>query len=317
MSGTYISKIPVLVVALVIGIVLVTSAVVPLASDYSEAKTFKNEGYYTMDKVTDETNSVIVWERSSPEKINIDGTDFSMSFAEIGRSYTLIGSESLIVRFDKFGSNSYTINAWDTSTYFNMGNGSTVTITLTNGSVTCASDRSDIPNYSQTYSVGDDCYIINPNGTGDHAFIMKKSTVPAYLNGDSTIIFMGITQLDPNNSGIYACIYGIGSLEDGIELSTIYAPNSITTITYGEAEPTYTEDKNYIDLYLLDKYDFTINYDDSEAAATYSYFIVPAEVTADPDNPAAYKNLVKVVPLMAFIMLVVAAAGMVYLKNKD
>lgn len=322
MSGTTFSKLPVMIVALVIGLILTFTAVMPLVSDYSEAKTFKNEGYYTMDQLDDNTSRVIKWSKTTLNIINVDGKDIDMSsFVDLGKSYTLIGSEKVVIRYEKdsatfagiqgyyVGSGGYV--AFHSNTAAETG--TEVTITVSSGSISVVSNGTT-PISVTISDIGEDGYIINPEGTGTYA-IMKKANVPAYVLGDSDIRLIGVS-VGAGPNGI--ALYGSGSIDDGITISTIYKPNTITTVTYSEPEVTDTEISGYTkDVYSLEKYTFTITYDANTYDATYSYFIVPASITVDPDNPTVYKNLVSVLPLFALILLVAGAASLVYFKNKD
>lgn len=314
MSGTYISKIPVLVVALVIGIVLVTSAVVPLASDYSEAKTFKNEGYYTMDKVAADADFVLTFNYGS-SIIDVDGKTMDMSTAGFtaGKAYTIMGADNFVLRM-AWGNNPYLQYFGDQSVSPNfitaVTAGSKITVTVSDGSVVFASTDASYPN-SATLTLSENTYCINPEGKGDYT--MKKADGIAYIVEDTDIIILdGISNLAANDVGIYA----EGTIDTNLEASTFRGTGTYD-VTFGDFVYTTSDVSGYIDLVKLEKVDFTATQNSTDYDVSYSYFIVPSEVSADPDNPAAYKNLVKVVPLMAFIMLVVAAAGMVYLKNKD
>ena len=309
---------PILIVALVIGIIMATTAILPLASDYSEAKTFKNEGYYTMDPITDDTNRVITWEKATPNKITIDGVDFDMSFSENNKSYTLIGSDSVVVRYEKetnlTGVQMFSNITGSTYTSFHTNTatdaGDKITITVNSSTVTVLTNGTSP--FNKTANIGNDGYVINGDNNGAYSFVMKKADIPAHVLGDSEIKFIGVS-VAAGPTGI--ALYGTGTFDDGITLTTIYKADSVTSVTYSDPVPTYTEVTSYKDLYTLDKYNFTITYDTSTFDATYSYFIVPSEVTAEPDNPDTYKNLIKIVPLMAFIMLVVAAAAMINSKR--
>lgn len=312
MSGTNLGKMPILIVSLVIGIVMATTAIVPLVSDYSEAKTFTNEGYYTMDLTDSSTTKTIAWDPSDPSILTIDNVDFDMSaFSEVNKSYTIIGSDTLIVRYSvtttrtliqAYGSDSsYAVyQTSDTLTYVN--------ISISGGNVTFTSDKSGME--SVTFSIGTECFSISIDG--DYS-VMKKSNVPAYVLEDSEIRLIGISYGTSKNSSIG--IYGTGTIEDGITVSTLYLGSDFTTVTYTDPVATKAAVDGYTSLYTLDKYTFTANIDGTDTEFTYSYFIVPHEVTSDPDNPEAYKALVRVVPVMAFVALIAAAAYMIYSKR--
>lgn len=305
MSGTYISKIPVLVVALVIGIVLVTSAVVPLASDYSDAKTFTNEGFnrYTSIDSSSEDTITIVWDHTKPHVITVNNTDVALSNMPnytsliFGQVFTFrcinIDVYSSIQLIGHNTASFLEVKSTETNDLTIIANGGTLTATV--GETT----------KTETY---DTLYYPADNGS----YIMKKPDVAAYLKPDSNVIVAnGITTIGSVGMGVYFT----GNIEDGYSFSFFnrYADSA----SVDNVESVYSEQDNYVDLVRLDKITFDLTNGTDTNEATYSYFLVPYEVTADPDNPVAYKNLVKVVPLMAFIMLVVAAAGMVYFKNKD
>lgn len=310
MSGTYLSKIPVLVVALVIGIVLVTSAVVPLASDYSDVKTFKNEGYFSMNKYDDSADSVtITWDHTAPRAINVGDDTYTLN-TPVNQWIDLVVGDDWYIRYAYGGSVSFM--GFDGSGFANqimasVSNNSDMTAVLSEGTVTVtvtttgASDLVKSTSYTEYYMIS--------GNTGD--YVMKKSDTSAYMTGSTLIYAIGATGDIFGGSVIYKLN---GTITDGITITPIKVGDGITA---SNATLTTEEVAGYLDFYKLSTISFNVTKEDQSSTITYSYYIVPSEVNADNDNPAAYKNLIKVVPLMAFIMLVVAAAGMVYLKNKD
>lgn len=312
MSGTYLSKIPVLVVALVIGIVLVTSAVVPLASDYSEAKTFKNDGYFTYDAVKDDTDVTFTWAPSDPKKLSF-GDDKVVDFTDLGKvSLTIIGSDNFTCRYYCSDSVAGGLQTYGVGGYksYNPDN-ETAAVTITVDASALAFDGTT----DKSYTMGNRGFVINPDGTG--LLTLKYPNESAYVMDDSQIYLCGTTFVTGSGTNDFVGIFGYGSIDDGITLSSFYGNSGQNVVSFGDPTITYEEVNGYKDLNKISKVEFPLTQNSATVTATYNYFVVPTDVTADPDNPEAYKNLVKVVPLMAFIMLVVAAAGMVYLKNKD
>lgn len=308
MSGTYLSKIPVLVVALVIGIVLVTSAVVPLASDYSDTKTFKNAGLCYMSEIDSNTDLSITWDHTDPSNITIgdkkipvpQDTRYPLTIIcsnTWGLRYLVQNDQTLLTLFDT-----------SNSTIFNASSGedgNDLEVTISEGTATF--DNGLTTAKSESFTTG---YCIADTG----GYVMKKYDDTAYLNGDSVIFGTGRTSGLSALSSPTVSLNIDGNIEDGVVATSLY-PSAFST---SETTINYSEVGGYLDLYTFTSVQFTVSdTSDHTATATYNQVIVPSEVSADPDNPAAYKNLVKVVPLMAFIMLVVAAAGMVYFKNKD
>lgn len=303
-----IKTISVAFVAIMVGAVAF-GAMLPIFQDVTATEdTFTNEGYYTMDKIDNDTERVITWSRSTPDKITIDGVDFDMSFAETNKSYTLIGSESVILRY-QVDSSVKGIQVYGSEYVgFHTGSaesaGTNLTITLSSGSFTYVTDGTSPLN--KTFSVGTDAYVINPSTQGQYAFVMKKSNIPAYVLADSDIRFLGVSVTGGPN-GI--AIYGIGNVEDGMTLSTIYKPNTITTVTYTDPVVTDSEINGYVDLYTLDKYTFTITYDANTYDATYSYFLVPSEVTAEKSihGDDGFNTIVDLIPLVIGMGLLLIA----------
>lgn len=295
MSGNYTSNIPVLVVALVIGIVLVTSAVVPLASDYSDAKTFKNEGiYYMTDDFTDYTLKYY----GITGNIEVNG-ELVLNRSDLpGNSYTLISTPEYMIRLQNFAAQSY--NLW----VFGMDGYNRVIGNVESEEVTITVDEDTI----SVLTVDDYSY------SGEFRGIIKTgkyvmTTGDPFIVSDTDSIIIGNGTTGVHNW--YDLFYIIGTVEDSVSVT---APSGITV---SNISVNSTPMDGYIDGSKVTSITFDATYDTSTTNATYNRVIVPYEVTLDPDHPDGYKNLVKVIPLMAFIMLVVAAAGMIYFKNKD
>lgn len=317
-----------LAITLTIGVILAGSLLMPVINDTTEVeRTFTNEGYYTMDAVTESTVRVIEWEKANPDTLIVDDVPFDMSFVEINKSYTIIGSDSMILRYIHDTTNrgvmifSNDSNAAYVS--FHTGTAATsgdkATITLSNNSVTFITDGTT-PINKTIANIGNDAYVINPTGTGDYSVVMKKADMPAYVLGDSTIRFMGIS-VAGGPGGI--ALYGIGTLDDGIEISTIYTINTTTDVSYSDPEPTDTEISGYDSLYSLDKYTFTISYTDNGTPktfdATYSYFLIPNEVTAEKSQHlnGGEIALMNAIPIMVIVALLMAAVGAIALRRND
>lgn len=291
-----------MIVALVIGLILTFTAVMPLVSDYSDAKTFKNEGYYNMDIAKTGDTHTIFWDHTAPNKITVDGVDINLP-TYLG-SWTIIGSDNFMARY-LVQSNNTAINIYasnNISVHAQTSDGTDMSMTVTADSFTAANTKSTPESISLTDL--DNIYYINPNGE----YVMKYSNTPAYLTDESVI---GICRT--TSDGVAVCYSIFGTIKDGFEISQFYG----NTATFGDITVNDTEISDYVGLYQLNDFKFSITNTDGSTEATVSYFIVPSEVTANPDNPAVYKNLVSVLPLFALILLVAGAASLVYFKNKD
>lgn len=293
---------PILIVALVIGIIMATTAILPLASDYSEAKTFKNVGYYDM-VYTETDNLVFEWNYTEPTQVTINDDVITIPNADAVNK-TLICGDNWIVRYGYdstlktfvqfYGSTgSQVIASVDAET--------DLTVTCSNGSVSVANTAETPATFSTTYT---HLYVVAKDGS----LVMKTKDTPVYVNGDSDVIAMGLSKVG-TISGVGVII--TGNIDDGFTWDIFRGSD----ITFSNENVTYSDVTAYKDLYTLDKMTATATNSTGSSDLTYSYFIVPAEVTAEPDNPDVYKDLIKIVPLMAFIMLVVAAAAMIISKR--
>ena len=145
------------------------------------------------------------------------------------------------------GSFSLTINGYETSYTFN--NGTTKTSTVSDG------------------------FYIDPDGD----YILKYSSSPAYIKeNDSVIVLSGQTD--------NIALYGSGTVDSGLSFDNVFVESN--TVSYGEVSFNYTDVNGYIDLISLSScvFDRTLTNSDNETSTstlTYSYFVVPYEVTAE------------------------------------
>lgn len=289
MSGTYISKIPVLVVALVIGIVLVTSAVVPLASDYSEAKIFKNDSTFRMSPVGEGTLTI----EYANDQFTVNGATYDYSARPITQGTIMFYETAHSTRAGYLYVNNVETGGYQRAS---VARTDTMTMTYDGSTKTCSIETvHNGTNYSSSHTYSEEVYYIDPSG--EYSWASELPAV-AYIPDD----WNNFNTWSDNADYFYAII------GDDITINYDEPPEGTTTSLVTSDVPGYNGIKK------IDSY--TLNIPGSDPIACRGY-ILPYEVSADPDNPTAYKNLVRVVPLMAFIMLVVAAAGMVYFKNKD
>ena len=286
---------PILIVSLVIGIIMVTAVILPLSSEYAEAKTFTNQGRFYMDtSISDDVTITMNYDiENNVRSWYIDGILLSYEENDDVIRPTVVGTDNFVFRTDgrSRGLNSAT-------------GGTDYTVTVTSSSVVTGNKTGNAPLMVASTSETDN--------------VMRySSTSDAYLLGSSEIIACGWTSLkisDENTTD--GVISFTGSIDDGVEI-TIY--NGTYTFTASNVQINATEVNGYVDLYKFTSVTFDAVYNDGEAdwvtPCTYSVIVIPSEVVADPDNPAAYKSLVMVIPLMAFVVLVVAAAAMIYYKK--
>ena len=317
-----------LVVGVVVGLIVLSAALMPVIHTATTTeKTFLNEGYYTMDAITESTTHVIEWEKSNPTILIIDDEPVDMSWTDVTKSYTLIGSDTMVVRYERGANDTAGVQMFTTTVgaqYLSFHSnsaataGDKATITLSNSTVSFVTDGT-APLDKTITDIGTDAYVINPTNTGDYTIVMKRADTPAYVKGDSTIRFIGVS-VSSGPNGI--ALYGIGTLDDGMTLSTIYTNNTVTDVAYSDPVPTDTAVSGYDDLYSLDKYNFTISYTDNGTPktfdATYSYFLIPNEVTAEKSihADATTIELLGVIPILIIVGLIVGIAAVVVSRRE-
>ena len=310
MSGN-LYRLPIMIVALVIGIIMVTTVILPLSSEYSEAKTFTNEGYFYLNNIlSDDTEShTISWTSTDSKILTVDGEDMDITSWGLSsyQQVTVFATETDLFRLGVGSANSglswiqirgSTINYAQASSNFDA--------TISAGAASILIDSDATPK-ELAYS---SAYIIAPNG-GD--YVMKKSDEAAYMLKDSTFYNLGYTVISNGGGSDNTVLLVSGDMESATV--QIVRQSTANEITFSDVDIVKSSVNGYEDLYRFDKITFTATENSTDNDVTYSYVIVPAEVTADPDNPAAYKSLVMVIPLMSFVVLVVAAAAMIYLKK--
>lgn len=288
---------------------MVTTAVMPLAADYSEAKTFSNVSgsMYPIGKITPDMDYKLVWDTSDQREVTVNDTKISIQPGTV-----ICMLDSFIIRCGVEGANNYMMQSTGldapqiyVSVAWKQG---VLTVENNAGVLTITSDFTDPDTTDVTKTISfTELYAVYPNGD----YVMKSTDQDAFMNSDSEIVAMGITSLD----GTPRIIQIVGTIED----PTIEVLNASVTYTPGDIEVDYDSVGSYKDLYKLNKITFTLTNESTSSVTdvNYSYFIVPAEVSADPDNPDTFKNMVRIVPLIALVALVAAAAGMIYFKGKE
>lgn len=296
-----------MIVALVIGLILTFTAVMPLVSDYSDAKTFTNEGIVRMSKLT--TSDVVnaSWDHTDPYNFTVNSEKVALPQTVSVWSLTVSGGDhEFMIRYipndNTYGT--YLTVFSETNANVSAGTvaGTDLTLTIDHGSISVTNGTNTNTNTFSEYM-----FIVSNDGN----YVMKSANDKAYVLKDSDIHGIGRTWLAASSNNINLQVDG--TIKDGF---TVSIPESVEA-TISDITVTDSEVSGYIDLYQFDKIDFKVTYNDLTSPVSYSQVIVPYKVSADPDNPAAYKNLVSVLPLFALILLVAGAASLVYFKNKD
>lgn len=285
---------------------LVLMAFVPAIQETTSAtNTFTNDGYYTMDKVSSDSEFTLTWDYTEPTSIDIDGVKIDLSNAGLtpGKSYTIFGADNFVLRLYWTATAPYCQYFGDASVIpsfmqANVPTASKLTATVTNETITFASTD---PSYTTpvTIPLKDTTYCINPAGNGD--YVMKKASDSVYIESNTDIIVLdGITTLTANDVGIYAD----GTINGDLDATTFRGTGTYD-VTFSDFVYTTENVTGYIDLVKLEKVDFTATQNDTDYTVTYSYFIVPVEVTAEKEYHAdtTLATVINLLPLIAGVGL--------------
>ena len=307
-----------LIITLVVGVILAGALLGPVISDATKTtETFTNEGYFYMQKISAEDTTVHTLTYET------DGTDAGIVFAldgvEIDTSTWPANNQSVTLATDgaswvmRAAVNEY-VGLQGIGSTLNFGGHDvrTATVTFDSGVVTVARTVYN-PDTGQTDAgrtiTGSytDLWIYSATPT-EH--VMKKADATAYLLDDSEYLAMGVTKVSEWNTVIKVT----GGASD-FDATIVYPPNVTTTVTNEHIDSS--EVNGYNSLNALDKLTFTISDGTNTVNATYSYFIVPAEVTSELTNhlTPGQISLMGAIPVMVIVALLMVAVRLISTKD--
>lgn len=293
-----------LAVGLTVGVIMLSGFLWPLVADATAInETFTNEGYFAMDAVTEDTNTTIEFDNTL-SKVVVNGEEITTNTTS-PNSFTILGADNTIVRWQPNNS----VRIYSNDVKWGFANTDTFTylkLEVNGASVTITSDKAS--SESATISLGNTPFVISADE--DAQYVMKYANEGAYVT-DQSVYLMGISIGLGFNTAIG--VYGIGSIAEGMELSTAYQGTSVTgEITYAEPIADYVTVGGYTGLYNLNGYTSSITIDGgSPTEISYTYFVVPAEVTAEKSwhLDTTQVALVAAIGTLGAIVLIAAAAG--------
>ena len=307
-----------LVVTLTVGIILAGSLLMPVLADTTATeKTYTNTGYFTMDKLKSDAEFTLTWDQATPNIIDIDGEKIDLSDRGLtsGKLYTIFGADNFVLRvywanspFLQYFGQTSVIPAFITAT----SAGSKFTATVTGGNITFASTDPSYPD-PVTIELTDTAYCINALDKGN--YIMKNADESVFIETDTDIIVLdGLTNLYANDVGIYA----EGTI-DGDLTATTFRGDGTYDVSFKDWTYDTTDVDEAINLVKLKKVVFTATQNDTDYEVTYSYFIVPATVTAELSEHlnAGEIALLNALPILVIIGLVMAGVGAIFIRNRD
>lgn len=294
-----------LAITLTVGIILAGSLMMPVISDATETqKTFTNDGYmrYTSIESTAENEITIEWDHSAPDILTIG--EETIDLTKFDRETSILFGDNWSLRYLAAGDFQYIGDLNVDYLFVSKSGTDDLNITLDAGDVTLVSGTTTKTN---TYTTA---YYTDNDGT----MIMKKANESAYLLKDSSIISAnGITNVPGGSVGIRFT----GTIKDGFDFT--YYRNSAGW-SESNVVAHYEQIAKYTELVSLSNITFDLDATgQTTQGATYSYFLIPYEVTAQVAQPLSSGEIVilNALPILIIVALVVMAAGALYLKRDD
>lgn len=302
-----------LIITLVVGVILTGALLGPVISDASETeRTFTNAGYFTMDKYALDEEITVSWDHSNPDVVTVGDETINIT-APIGKWVSIVVGDNWYFRYIHTNADvrevqmSYGGVATITAS---TSDGTDITLECSEGTATGTVYTAGVAGTPKTVSYTE-LYVISENGK---YYIMKDSDAAATMLKDSEFIGVGQTFL----SGGASIIKVEGTIEDGATV-TIIGSTVTANVDTDTISVNATPKSGYIDCYDLSSITFDVTTSGGTTHATYNYFIVPAEVTAELSNhlTPGQISLMGAIPVLVIVALLMVAIGGIALRRND
>lgn len=311
METGFMNRIIGLVIALVVGGLLVGGLLIPsIEAMTATEKTFENEGYYHMSAYDNAKSGdyTITWAIEKPTTLVIDDIEYNMTEILTAKNlyFSIFASDGAYMRAAIGNANNMILQCHNSSGNAMMALDSSNT-NLVSMSITIDADSIDVTrvtdstvNVSASYSEW--IYVLDPNGH----YIMKDKDKSAYVGDEDIIILAGVTNV-ATTPATPVGVYGHGTI-DNLVIESGY-PDDDTT--YSNIVVNSQAVSSYIGLNSVGNITFDMTRGEVTTAATYSYYLVPAQVTAELTNhmDATQIAMFGVISILGIVALVVVAAN--------
>lgn len=303
----------------VVVIAVLAGTLIPVLDDATaEQDTITNDGYYKMSALasTDTDTVVIEWDKSTMSNyILVNDEKVTIKFPPASYGLSLIFGDNW--DFRAFATTLSTDNIFGTVQFYRSTGGTNTvtafTLTLTEGEYTLVATIGG----TDTTSTGTYTTIYYPSNDG--AYVMKIMNESAHVFADSEIVAFGLTDVTGSDGTTIRANVGYsmtGTIEDGFTVSN-WRVNTLSgdTLTHSTPVAEYTESNKWVDVLDLEKITFTTTAtsgdNSADTAVTYSYFLVPAEITAErivhfSSGEVAIFDAIPVIVIIALLLAVVA-----------
>lgn len=293
------------IVAAAIAVIVLAGVLMPALSNATTTETtFKNEGYGRYSDIGSSADNEITisWDHTDPTVFIVDGVEIKYDMPSNLGGISVVFGTDFSVRLI-YGSNGYGVQyiGPSNSDYLltSEQNGLDMTISLNQGTITLTDTNTTPTVKTLSYTTA---YYPNPNGQ----YSMKDSSEAAYLLKDSSfMIANGMT----GSAGIYF----IGTVDDGVTISLYRVTGTTDNVVMN-----YTDDPNYVGLVELSNITFDITVSGNTTSATYSYFLVPYEVTAEKavHLTDAMNVILSVIPIIIIVAVLLGVVAIFIIRRE-
>lgn len=287
---------------------VIFGALLPMFQDVTATEdTFTNDGYYRMSAFDDDSYT-IEWDKTKPTTLTFNGVDHEMrDILTVKDTYfTIFASDGAYMRVAINSANNMVVQSHNY-----LGNAllaldsSSTTITTFNVSIDSDSitvSRTTDSTITVDTAYSEWIYVFDDEGN----YIMKNKDESAYVMDENIIILAGVTSVQTSPATPVG-VYGHGTITN-LVIESAY-PDDDTT--YSNLEVNSTTAPNYEGLNQVSNITFDMTRDATTTHATYSYYLVPYEVTAEksihPDGPTG--AIIDLIPLIVALSIVILAVG--------
>ena len=289
-----------------VSLVVLAAVLVPILDDATTVnEMFTNVGYYDMSYTEDDAVSV-AWDHTAPHQVTVNNEIVALPESP-QNALTIVCGDGWLIRYTGTAFQLY-LNA-SSNRSASVNDGTDATFVASGGSATFTSTAESNNTATVSYT---SMYYVNSDGI----YVMKQSDKPAYVKGDSLMYGQGRSYL--NNVGGTVMLRVDGTIDDGVTVTNIY-PNA--NYEFSDVTINKTPVTGFKDLYQVDTLTFTATNISTTATddVTYSYFIVPAEVTAErsvhfTDN---MNELLGVIPVLVIVAILLGVVALVIRSKLD
>ena len=301
-------KIVGVVVAAFVSITVLAAVLMPILDDATDTEdTFTNDGLYHMTKYGTDTEIEMIWSYEKPNVITVNDVDIPIDSMNIHRTVLFGDSGGARVLANNSGCQILFSTGTSAASVSDEG---VLTVTCSSGTMTAVIEKTGQSPATTNVGSYTDLYCISTDGP----YVMKSPNKNVYIKGDSEVHGFGVTNVTGAGNLVLDVV---GTIDDGVTVTSI--SNAGASTTFSTPTITATPDSNYKDLYSLEKITFVATASGNDTNVTYSYFLVPYEVTAEKAEhlTTGQIELLDVIPILVIVAILLGVIALVIRSRLD